>query len=368
MVKQLDVYIMNEQLFSTALKKYKKWSEANKVKAEADALDRRQMCDDVQSYTKEMIDTLTEDQLFNLIAPLWAMKIWGNKKYYVDDLIESNGLPLIREQLSNLFYGKEPIASRWDAFRTKIKGLGPALMSELLNKFNPTEYILWNKKSLTAFLALDIEKVPKYSSSVDGKRYEYLCKIGKSLVKKANEQGYTTIDNMLALDYFIWQELQVEPPTNKSAEADQEPETPKQKEFVHNDVRDRIRDIGELLGFKASVETLVAEGARVDAIWEVSIGNMGRITYVFEVQTGGSIDSLLLNLMKAKNNPSVQGIVAVSDLAQIEKIKKEANGLKEIRDQIKYWDYNDVLSVFDSLTSAYESINKLGLVPDGLKK
>ena len=104
----------------------------------------------------------------------------------------------------------------------------------------------------------------------------------------------------------------------------------------------------------------------MDTIWEVSVGNMGRITYVFEVQTSGSIDSLLLNLMKAKNNPSVQGIVAVSDAKQLEKIKKEASSLKAIRDELKFWDYNDVLKVFDSLSNAYESINSLGLVPSGL--
>ena len=93
---------------------------------------------------------------------------------------------------------------------------------------------------------------------------------------------------------------------------------------------------------------------------------MGRITYVFEVQTSGSIDSLLLNLMKAKNNPSVQGIVAVSDAKQLEKIKKEASSLKAICDELKFWDYNDVLKVFDSLSNAFESINSLGLVPSGL--
>lgn len=129
---------------------------------------------------------------------------------------------------------------------------------------------------------------------------------------------------------------------------------------------DRIRDIGSLLGFRAKVEKKVADGAVVDAIWEVSVGNMGRITYVFEVQTCGSIDSLSLNLMKAKNNPSVQGIVAVSDAKQLEKIKKEASSLKGIRDELKFWDYNDVLKVFDALSNAYESINSLGLVPSGL--
>ena len=51
---------------------------------------------------------------------------------------------------------------------------------------------------------------------------------------------------------------------------------------------------------------------------------------------------------------------------KIEKIKKEASSLKAIRDELKFWDYNDVLKVFDSLSNAYESINSLGLVPSGL--
>lgn len=359
---------MNKELLLSSLKKYHKWTIENKKQVEADFRERHEMCEEMQSFTKEKLENLSEDEFFEMIAPLWAMRIWGNKKYYIDSLVESNGMPLIREQLCNLFYGKSNIVARWDEFRTKVKGIGPAIMSELLNKFNPKEYILWNKKSLTAFLALQIDKVPKYYASLDGKRYEYLCNVGRNLVQFSQDQGFNEIEDLLALDYFIWQELQIEPSSSKPTEPDNDLETPKQKVFVHNDVRDRIRDIGELLGFKASVETPVADGARVDAIWEVSVGNMGRITYVFEVQTSGSIDSLLLNLMKAKNNPSVQGIVAVSDEKQLEKIKKEASSLKDIRDQIKYWDYNDVLKVFDSLSSAYESINQLGLVPDGIKK
>ncbi len=358
---------MNDTLYNNSLKNYHKWAIENKKQVEAVFRERASMCEEMQAYTQEKLENLAEDEFFDMIAPLWAMAIWGNKKYYIDNIIESNGMPLIRQQLCNLFYGKTSLASRWDDFRSNIKGIGPAIMSELLNKFNPDEFILWNKKSLTAFLVLEIDKIPKYNASLDGKRYEYLCQIGKMLVKDAKEKGFSEIEDLLALDYFIWQELQISAEEQNSHE-EVKPETDKQKLFVHNDVRDRIRDIGELLGFKASVETPVAEGARVDAIWEVSVGNMGRITYVFEVQTSGSIDSLLLNLMKAKNNPSVQGIVAVSDATQLEKIKKEAASLKDIREQIKYWDYNDVLKVYDALSSAYESINLLGLVPDGLKK
>lgn len=95
---------------------------------------------------------------------------------------------------------------------------------------------------------------------------------------------------------------------------------------------------------------------------------MGRVIYVFEVQTSGSIDSLILNLMKAKSNKAVQGIIAVSDIEQIEKIKKEVTSLPQIKDAIKYWDYRDVLNVYDQLSSAFESINKLELVPEGFTK
>jgi len=358
---------MNEKLYSTALSNYKKWADNNKVEVESDFNERHAMCKEMQSYTKERLQNLSEEEFFNLIAPLWAMRIWGNKKYYLDNVIKSNGMDLIREQLINLFHGKTSIESRWDEFREKIKGLGPAIISEMLNKFNPNEYILWNKKSLTGFIALGIPKLPKYNSAIDGKKYAYLSKVGRELVASAKKQGVNEIEDLLALDYFIWKDLQIEPTEmGVSTEEKPEKETEKQKAFVHNDVRDRIRDIGSFLGFRAEVEKKVANGAVVDAIWEVSVGNMGRITYVFEVQNSGSIDSLLLNLMKAKNNPSVQGIVAVSDAKQLEQIKKEASSLRPICDELKFWDYHDVLKVFDALSTAYESINSLGLVPSGL--
>lgn len=135
---------------------------------------------------------------------------------------------------------------------------------------------------------------------------------------------------------------------------------------MHNDIRDKLADIGRFLGFRAEVEKKVATGAVVDAIWEVTIGNMGRVIYVFEVQTAGSINSLILNLIKARNNKAVQGIVAVTDQKQIEKIKKEIAEIKEIKDDIKFLDYMEVLKIHDSLQFVNESINNLGLVPVGL--
>ena len=52
---------------------------------------------------------------------------------------------------------------------------------------------------------------------------------------------------------------------------------------------------------------------KIDVVWEVTIGNIRWVIYIFEVQTLGSVDHLILNLMKAKNDKAVQGVVVVTD-------------------------------------------------------
>ena len=44
-------------------------------------------------------------------------------------------------------------------------------------------------------------------------------------------------------------------------------------------------------------------------------------------------------------------------------IKKEKEPLDDIKEEIKYWDYIEVLEVHEALQKANESINKFGLVP-----
>ena len=62
---------MNEKLYSSALSNYKKWADNNKAELESDFKERHALCDEMQSYTKERLQNLTEEEFFNLIAPLW---------------------------------------------------------------------------------------------------------------------------------------------------------------------------------------------------------------------------------------------------------------------------------------------------------
>jgi len=135
--------------------------------------------------------------------------------------------------------------------------------------------------------------------------------------------------------------------------------------FIHDDIRDKLREIGQWLGFSSSIEQKVSAGSKVDTVWEATIGNMGRVIYVFEVQTKGSIDSLMVNLFKSLNNPAVQGVVAVSDHEQLEIIKRHALDFRDLKDKLRYWDYEEVLRVHEGLSFVNECINNLGLVPHG---
>jgi hypothetical protein len=92
---------------------------------------------------------------------------------------------------------------------------------------------------------------------------------------------------------------------------------------------------------------------------------MGRIIYVFEVQTKGNIDGLLLNLLKALNNPAVQGVIAVSDRKQLETIERYARELKDLNVKLKYLDYEEISKVHECLEFVNAKINNLGLVPGG---
>jgi hypothetical protein len=327
-----------------------------------------------QAYAREKIAGMSEDDFYDYIARLWAMLIWGNKKYVVDKLIADNGFENLRSELAELVWGASPIEQRWDHFRSRIKGMGPAMMSEILCDSHPDEYVLWNRRAYVGLRYLGVSELPRYNYQVTGKRYRMLCDTAKEIAKQLRLSGVSDVD-LLTLDFFIWDELQVEDNLSQMHKKidvveieplEEAPRLETVREFLHNEVRDKLEQIGVWLGFSARTEVKVADGAVVDAVWESSIGNLGRVIYVFEVQTKGSIDSLIINLLKSLNNPAVQGIVAVSDAEQIERIKREVAGVGTLREKLKYWDYREVLLVHESLESVNESINRLGLVPESI--
>lgn len=355
---------MDIQLLSAKLNEYSRLESSDKQKFENEALERKDAIKFYKGFTKQKILNLDTDGIYEFLAPLWALKMWGNRHTKIDALIADNGLDKLKKLFAELLYGKDKLEKRWDSFRKNVHGVGPAIMSELLSKIYPKEFIIWNRKTNNAFLQLGINNIPRYESRLDGKNYVVFCDTAKEMLKESKKVGIT---DMLHLDYFMWEMFDDSIPLDSYTTPEKTTTLKKSKKdsnFDHNDIRDKVREIGEFLGFKASIEKKVADGAVVDALWEATIGNMGRVIYVFEVQTSGSIDSLILNLIKAHSNKAVQGIVAVSDSIQLEKIKKEVKGTS-LDKHLKYLDYTEILKIHESLQYATEKINTLGLVPDG---
>ncbi|UCE65117.1 MAG: hypothetical protein JSU85_09565 [Candidatus Zixiibacteriota bacterium] len=361
---------MNTELLKKHVKSYLSYSKKEPEKFREDMKERGELIAYYQSFTHDKILKMDEEDIYEYISKLWAMLIWGNKHYVVDKIIEENGLENFKKRLARLIWGDENISVRWDNFRGNIKGMGPAMISEILCKTHPDDFMLWNRRAYVGLNYLNVKNLPRYDYQLTGKVYENLCNVCKEISTELKNSGFED-NNLLAVDYFIWEELQVEDNLSKIFVKETkttkvvETEITEAAEFVHDDIRDKLRDIGQWLGFTASIERKVSEGSKVDTIWESTIGNMGRVIYVFEVQTKGSIDSLILNLLKSLNNPAVQGIVAVSDNNQLERIKKHAADVRELRDKLKYWDYEEVSRIHESLEFVNASINNLGLVPEG---
>lgn len=329
-----------------------------------------------QSWDKDKILNITPEDLYEYLSKLWAMLIWGNKQYKVDQIIADNTLDKVRNELASLLFNNSDIEERWNRFRKEIKGMGPAMISEILCHTFPNDYMLWNRRAHIGLYYLEVKDLPNYDYQLTGKKYKYLSSVCKEIASQLKQNGFSD-PTLLAADYFIWEELQVVETLSQFKKEKETEEEEKEiaktdskeaiavAEFKHNDIRDKVAEIGTWLGFTASIEKRVAHGAVVDALWESTIGNMGRVIYVFEIQTAGSIDSLILNLLKASNNPAVQGLVAVSDTKQIERIQREVLHLPLLKDKLKYWDYKEVLEVHEQLAFSYSAINKLGLVPQG---
>lgn len=361
---------MNNELLRKHIADYLAHLKATPAKYTSELQERTDRSAYYRSWSAPKLARMTKDDFTEYVSKLWAMRIWGNKQYFVDQLIADNTLLLLLENLAELIWSTLPLEKRWNHFRKNVKGFGPAMMSEILCHVHPETCMLWNRRAFVGLNYLGVRDLPRYNYQLNGKVYIQLCAATESIALEMRAMGDKQA-NLLTVDYFIWEELQVEenlsqinkPKVAAASAVPVEKVDATTAAFIHDEVRDKLVEIGLWLGLQADKEKKVADGAKVDAIWEATIGNMGRVIYVFEVQTKGSIDSLLMNLMKSLNNPAVQGVVAVSDAVQIARIKKEAASFDHLKHKLKYWDFTQVLEVHEALESVNEAINTLGLVP-----
>lgn len=322
----------------------------------ADLEDRRNQIGFFQQEFSTRLPDLAESDLIELLTHLWATRIWSNKQYLAQKIISTNGIEKLKAKFERLRNTRLSVADRYEDFLENISYLGPAAVTEMMCYVEPHRCGIWNEKARSAFkiMAFDTDVSPsKYR--ISGKEYETFNRLLAAIAGELEKAGLKDVD-LLIVDYFLYEVATAVP--------EKEEKTTKEVTAGHDEIRDMIEAIGAMLGFDTDIEFSIAHGAKVDVVWRARIGNLGVVTYVFEVQKSGSIDSLILNLQKAKNSPTVQKVIAVSDGDQLQRIERETDGLQtEFRNSLALWKISEVQQVSQNLQAASEIINRLGLVP-----
>lgn len=361
---------MDRKRLEAAIATYDELFKADPEKIRADFKERDERAEQYQAFTKEQILSFDEDALVEYLGKLWALRMWGNKRYQVEKVIENNGgIKSVTKSIALLLFGEDPVEKRWDHFIGNVKGLGSAAASELLAYNDPKNVAIFNGTTVKALAYLGVPLKAKYEYQRDSACFKQVCEASKELLAEMQKAGIPAED-LLAVDYFLWDTVRAvvgeddKPSAPASSHAERRVKDSGEKKLsYHTEVKNALEEIGTFLGFESNTEVKVATGAVVDTVWEAIIGNMGKVIYVFEVQSSGSIDSLILNLKKAQSNPAVQAIVAVSDEAQLQKIIEESEGVIA-PGMLKTWQSEVVLATRDHLSAAHESINALELVPE----
>ncbi|HEX2982431.1 MAG TPA: hypothetical protein VHO28_02695 [Ignavibacteriales bacterium] len=359
---------MNHDLLNRHIAGYKKASQDNRELFQKHFKERIDAVSFFNSWTADNIKGMAEEDMRRYLSHLTALMNLGNKSYMIDKVISDNGLDKLKENLASFVWGAEDIEKKWDVLRGNLKRFSPAMASEILCKTHPDKYYIWNRRSINGLNQLGATELPVYNYQITGRKYKQVLQTMRMISEALKSSGFED-STYLAVHYFLCNEFPAENLSDVAAKREKTGIFQREREelydFFHNDIRDAIENIGRFLGFETYIDKKVAEGSQVDTVWESHIGNIGRIVYAFEVQSKSSIDSLLMNLLQALNNPTVQGVIAVSNKEQLEKISKRASTIPNLREKIRFWDYEEILKIQHSLEFVNDLISKLKLVPEG---
>lgn len=352
--------MFDQQRLTQALEAFREYSKTPDFSK--DVKERRERKSDFQSRFKAVLKEFNDSVFAEIIKPLWAIRIWGNTDWIIKQIITDNGSKKLESSLRGLLAGRGLLGKRYEKFISEIKHMGPAIATELLCYSDPENAGIWNDRARKALAWLGVEEVPVESYRITAAEYDKFNEVLKELAKVLKAEGYKDVD-LLTVDYFLWE-------TWVRFAKDEEPSSrfPRRKlrsASRHDELRDKVAQIGSWLGFQIETEKTVASGAKVDVVWMARIANLGAVSYVFEVQDRGSIDSLIVNLQRAQKNPTVQKLIVVTDAEQVEKIKRELEALPEnFRKVTTFWEDTDIENTHENLEQVTGSVAKLNLVED----
>lgn len=314
------------------------------------------------AFADLLAQPFSEFTFSQVVRQLWAAQMWTNRDYLVSQILTKNGVDCVRQAWTALLSEKGTLGERYEGFVTSVRHMGPSMATEILCYREPDKAGIWNavaRQSL-AWLYDDDPLFRKYHLSA--KDYDAFNALLRTLGEQLPHEGAL---DLLTVDYMLW-ELYETAKAGKPASATRTAPAPESAPAVrsrHNELRDKVAEIGSGLGFDAEAEVEVAHGSKVDVVWRARIANLGSVAYVFEVQDKGSIDSLIVNLQQARGTLGAKKLCVVSDREQLDKIQKRVQTMpEELHKNLLFWEAAEVDEVFESLDSVTQVLRRVGLL------
>ena len=346
---------INRGFLDRIMPKFRAWLKTEE--GERFAVEREDKDHFIHTYFSfDNVEKIDGGVLRQLIQILWSFEMWTNKDWLLDQMLQSE-LQEIKKAFTNLLYGKDSLAERFDEMR-EIRMMGAATISEILAHYDPSNYPIWNKRAKASLIKIGINSnlLPK-SSQISGSQYANFVEVVKPVFKIVR-QSYPEINDLLLFDFLLYYiSTLIEEKVEKALVQTEE-------KFDHDNTILKLLQLGDSLGFEIQKEVNVASGCRVDAVWKSRIANLGMITYAFEVHKSGSRDSAILNLQRISNaDQTVQKVVIVSTDSEIEKFKGEIASLnEEFRNSVGYFSVEDLEEALLHQESLKKILGTIGLM------
>lgn len=343
----------SEVIIDEYIPRFKEWLTSKECKEFIDERDSRiKRFRELLSPAK--IDRLEEYEMKEILTSLWACHTWSNKDKFFQIFLDANDndIDKIRINLKELIHGNRPLRERYDNFRTNVKRVGSAIITEILAFYDPSRYGLWNDKVRKAAKLLNLSnELYSNKQQIDGEEYEHVVDELKQIKDKFEDKGLGS--SYLDVDLFFMYYLSEYNVNVKRRDIED-------RGIEHDDIINMLLEIGNNLGFDVKSEEQIAKGSRIDVVWSARISILGSIKYLFKVHVGGSIDSLVLNLQKATSDHTVQKLVVVADKEMLQRVKDEVEPLPcDFKRRLVYMDVNDIIYIREMLENIRQRLSKV---------
>ncbi len=333
--------------------------------------------------SENQIDNLTEADFRNIFINLYATQIWTNKDHAFKNVM-SNGIDNIRHEIKNLLFGKDSLASRYDLFKSNIKHMGPATITEILVLFDPSKYCIWNMKPRYVLPSLNIRgDIPERTfnyGTLNGETYEKCFEVLDAIRKEikisdSKDPDFWDADFFIAYIFEELRELENSSKIKERKELNHEEKgafiEPTKTDLDHTSAELILLKVGRMLGY----ETYTADPSQMSG--SERLGNIATLKEIepfippqsfdsakridvlwlkddapavcFEVEHSTGVTSGLQRLYQIRQLPTKFFIIAPADVRNKFETEIRKAPFKQIASRYIFKSYEDLQKFFDAL-------------------